>query len=121
MAVELENHEFIYLLCEREFTRTEEDIYKIGRTNRKDMAMFADYTKGSLLLFYSFCNNFIILIWILSSVYCVYKLHKRANDNIEGKQKSCITFNQVEVIYKPLKHTMNEKEWIFIESTRKVK
>ena len=46
----------------------------------------------------------------------VYKLHKRANDNIEGKQKSCITFNQVEVIYKPLKHTMNEKEWIFIES-----
>jgi len=57
MAVELENHEFIYLLCEREFTKTEEDIYKIGRTNRKDMAMFADYTKGSLLLFYSFCNN----------------------------------------------------------------
>lgn len=46
----------------------------------------------------------------------MYKLHKRANDNIEGKQKSCITFQQVEALYKPLRGMMNEKEWIFIES-----
>lgn len=46
----------------------------------------------------------------------VYKLHKRVNDNIEGKQKSCITFQQVEGLYKPLRGAMNEKEWIFIEA-----
>jgi len=46
----------------------------------------------------------------------IYKLHKRINENIENKQRSCITYNQVETIYKPMGHTMNDKEWIFIEA-----
>lgn len=46
----------------------------------------------------------------------MYKLHKRANESIEGKLKSCITFQQVDALYKPLKSTINEKEWIFIEA-----
>jgi hypothetical protein len=48
---------FIYLICEREFTKTKEDIYKIGKTARQDMARVLDYTKGSLLMYYCICNN----------------------------------------------------------------
>ena len=55
----------------------------------------------------------------------IYKLHKRVNDSIENKQKSCITFHQVENLYNPMGHAshagragraMNDKEWIFIEA-----
>jgi Erv1 / Alr family len=46
----------------------------------------------------------------------IYKLHKRVNETIADKPKSCITFSQVEHIYKPMGINMDEKEWIFIQA-----
>lgn len=48
---------YIYLLQEREFTKTTENIYKVGRTKKENHQRFNQYPKGSILLFQMICNN----------------------------------------------------------------
>ena len=48
---------YIYFLQEREFIKTNENIYKIGMTNKKHLERFNQYPKGSKLLFQITCNN----------------------------------------------------------------
>ena len=48
---------YIYLLQEREFIKTNEQIYKIGRTTKENHTRFNQYPKGSVLLFQMICNN----------------------------------------------------------------
>ena len=48
---------YIYLLQEREFTKTNENIYKVGRTKKENYRRFNQYPKGSVLLFQIICNN----------------------------------------------------------------
>jgi len=48
---------YIYLLQEREFIKTNENIYKVGRTAQANHARFNDYPKGSILLFQMICSN----------------------------------------------------------------
>ena len=48
---------YIYLLQEREFIKTNEYIYKIGRTKKENTHRFNQYPKGSILLFQMICNN----------------------------------------------------------------
>ena len=52
-----ENKEFIYLLQEREFIKTKEPIYKIGKTKQEKIKRIKSYPNGSELLFYIVCNN----------------------------------------------------------------
>lgn len=51
------NNEFIYLLQEREFIKTNEPIYKIGKTKQEKLKRIKSYPNGSELLFYIICNN----------------------------------------------------------------
>jgi len=48
---------YIYLLQEREFTKTSEPIYKVGRTTKSNHQRFNQYPNGSILLFQMICNN----------------------------------------------------------------
>jgi len=48
---------YIYLLQEREFIKTIENIYKVGRTKKENHQRFNQYPKGSILLFQMICNN----------------------------------------------------------------
>jgi hypothetical protein len=48
---------YIYLLQEREFIKTKENIYKVGRTKKENHQRFNQYPKGSILLFQMICNN----------------------------------------------------------------
>jgi phage/plasmid-associated DNA primase len=50
-------NEYIYLLQEREFIKTNEPVYKIGKTTQENTARFNNYPKGSKLLFQIICNN----------------------------------------------------------------
>jgi phage/plasmid-associated DNA primase len=50
-------NEYIYLLQEREFIKTNEPVYKIGKTTQQNTARFNNYPKGSKLLFQIICNN----------------------------------------------------------------
>ncbi len=47
---------YIYLLQLREFIKTKENIYKVGRTSKQHLERFNQYPKGSLLLFQMICN-----------------------------------------------------------------
>jgi hypothetical protein len=49
--------EYIYLIQEREFIKTKENIYKIGKTKQENLKRFNSYPKGSNLLLYSICSN----------------------------------------------------------------
>ena len=50
---------YIYLLQEREFIKTNEKIYKIGRSNQKNFKRFTQYPKGSKILYHqkTFCHK----------------------------------------------------------------
>ena len=49
--------QYIYLLKEREFIKTCENIYKIGKTTQINDKRFRQYPKGSMLLFQSICSD----------------------------------------------------------------
>ena len=42
--------QYIYLIQEREFTKTGEPIYKIGKTKQENLTRFKQYSKGSRML-----------------------------------------------------------------------
>ena len=48
---------YIYLLQEREFVKTNENIYKVGMTKKENYERFNQYPKGSILLFQMICND----------------------------------------------------------------
>ena len=49
--------QYIYLLQEREFIRTNDNVYKVGMTTKENYERFRQYPKGSVLLFQMICNN----------------------------------------------------------------
>lgn len=48
---------YVYILREREFIKTGENIYKIGKTKKDYLARFTKYPKGSNLLLFMPCIN----------------------------------------------------------------
>jgi hypothetical protein len=48
---------YIYLLCEREFIKTNEPIYKIGRSLQENLKRIQSYPNGSKLLLQSICED----------------------------------------------------------------
>lgn len=48
---------YIYLLQEREFIKTKENIYKVGMTEKENHKRFNQYPKGSILLFQMICRD----------------------------------------------------------------
>lgn len=49
---------YIYLIIEREFIKTGENIYKIGKTKQEKFKRFSQYPKGSCLLYYQKVNEY---------------------------------------------------------------
>jgi len=49
--------EYIYLLQEREFIKTNENIYKLGKTTKDNLERIKQYPKGSKLLCYIACQD----------------------------------------------------------------
>ena len=52
-----DNNEFIYLIKEREFIKTKELIYKIGKTKQENLQRIKSYPNGSILLLYIITND----------------------------------------------------------------
>lgn len=48
---------YIYLLQEREFIKTKENIFKVGMTKKENHTRFKQYPLGSILLFQMVCND----------------------------------------------------------------
>lgn len=51
------NLQYIYLLQEREFLNSNENIYKIGKTKQENHGRFKQYPKNSILLFQMICDD----------------------------------------------------------------
>ena len=49
--------EYIYLIKEREFIKTEDEIYKIGRSSQYNAKRINQYPNGSIILLIIFCGN----------------------------------------------------------------
>jgi hypothetical protein len=47
--------QYVYLLQEREFTKTHEDIFKIGKSTQSNIKRLTQYPKGSILLIQLSC------------------------------------------------------------------
>ena len=98
---------YIYLLQEREFIKTKENIYKVGMTKKENLQRFNQYPKSSLLLFQMICNN------CKNSEKQIIKLfkekfkHRRdiGNEYFEGEYKS-----MTELIYLTIKDEINIHE-----------
>ena len=48
---------YLYLLREREFIKSKENIYKLGKTHQINLARFNSYPNGSQLLLHIICND----------------------------------------------------------------
>ena len=49
--------EYIYLMQEREFIKTKENIYKIGKTKQENLKRIGNYDNGSILIIQIKCND----------------------------------------------------------------
>jgi hypothetical protein len=49
--------EYIYLLQEREFIKSNENVYKIGKTKQENLKRIGNYPIGTILLFQIICND----------------------------------------------------------------
>lgn len=49
--------EYIYLLQKREFIKTKENIYKIGKTKQENLKRISNYDNGSILICQFKCND----------------------------------------------------------------
>lgn len=63
--------EYIYLLKEREFIKSCENIYKIGKTSQSNDKRFKQYPKGSILIFQSTCSNCCEIEKIVINNFCL--------------------------------------------------
>lgn len=96
---------YIYLLQEREFIKTNDNVYKVGMTKKENHKRFNQYPKGSILLFQMICNdckNMEKIIIIKFKQH--FKLRKDiGNEYFEGDYK-----NMVDIIYSTVKNENDE-------------
>ena len=85
---------YIYLLKEREFIKTNENIHKLGMTTKENHIRFNQYPKGSILLFQMICNNCKDIEKYLIKIFKVLFIHRKdiGNEYFEGDYKSMIDF-----------------------------
>jgi hypothetical protein len=85
---------YIYLLQEREFIKTKESIYKIGRTKKENHKRFNQYPKGSILLFQMICNNCVKVETDLIEQFKKKFKHRKdiGNEYFEGNYRLMIDF-----------------------------
>lgn len=83
---------YVYLLQEREFVNSGEDIYKIGKTKKLNFTRFKQYPKGSILLFQSTCNDCHTMEKTILSIF-IKKFIQRTDigsEYFEGNYKNMI-------------------------------
>tara|TARA_B100001059_G_scaffold236345_1_gene286324 strand:+ start:1830 stop:3365 length:1536 start_codon:yes stop_codon:yes gene_type:complete len=92
--------QYIYLLQEREFIRTNDNVYKVGMTTKENYERFRQYPKGSVLLFQMICNNCKnIEKLVLKKFKETFKQRKDiGNEYFEGEYKGMI-----DIIYLTIK------------------
>lgn len=96
---------YIYLLQLREFVKTKENVYKVGRTTQENHKRFAQYPKGSVLLFQMICNDCVCAEKdVLEKFRQNFKQRKDlGNEYFEGDYR-----NMIDVIYSTVKSSFKD-------------
>ena len=84
--------QYVYLLQEREFIKTNEKIYKIGKTKQQNHNRFTKYPKDSLLLFQMSCDNCTLIENTILSIFKNNFIQRSdiGNEYFEGDSKNMI-------------------------------
>lgn len=80
--------QYIYLLKEREFINSCENIYKIGKTSQSNDKRFKQHPKGSILIFQSTCSNCCKIEKIVINNFCL-KFKQRTDIGTEYFEGEC--------------------------------
>jgi hypothetical protein len=99
-----ENTNYIYLLQEREFLKTKENIFKVGMTTKLNHKRFNQYPKSSILLFQIICQNCKDIEKIIIEKFKnIFKIRKDiGNEYFEGDY-----LNMIDIIYTTVKQENN--------------
>jgi hypothetical protein len=111
-----DNTNYIYLLKPREFIRTNENIYKIGRTSQNGMKRIKQYPKGSELILFRKCINCVKIEGELIKLFKIQYKHMPiyGNEYFEGneiymiKDINNIIDNEIEIINNEIQTIDNE-------------
>ena len=108
---------YVYLLQEREFIKTKENIYKVGMTKKENHKRFNQYPKGSILLFQLICNDCKnIEKLVIKKFKETFKQRKDiGNEYFEGDYK-----NMIDVVYLTIKNENNYNECLLEETLEEV-
>jgi hypothetical protein len=89
------------LLQEREFIKTNENIYKIGMSRVINLGRFNQYPKGSILLYQSHCNDCKSIESILIKIFKTKFIHRSdiGNEYFEGNHK-----DMIDIIFQTIKN-----------------
>jgi hypothetical protein len=79
--------QYVYLIQEREFIQSKQNVFKIGKTKQPNFKRFTQYSKGSNILFQSSCSNCDTCeMDIIRLFKTIYKQRKDfGNEYFEGK------------------------------------
>jgi uncharacterized C2H2 Zn-finger protein len=124
------NTQYIYLLQEREFIKTKESIYKIGKTKQENNKRFNNYPNGSILLLQIICidcdkcENLVMKLFKSKYIHC----KEIGNEYFKGDYKEMINdiyniiYNENNDIYiEHIKNILSVKEVVKTEETIKKK
>lgn len=108
--------EYIYLLQEREFVKSNENIYKIGKTRQPNLARVSQYPNGTILIIQSVCINCTKLEKELIAVFKnTFQLRKDIGD--EYFQGNC--FEMRRLICKYIEEEVDDKHHFVCEISKK--
>ena len=119
---------YIYLLKEREFINSNQDIYKIGMTTKPNHQRFHQYPKGSILLFQIICSDCHYyekkLIALFKEKFILRK--DIGNEYFEGDYEMMIDYIYVTIrnkiqIYDVAKEIEDEKKEVIEEKDNEIK
>jgi hypothetical protein len=107
-------YEYIYLIREREFIKSSEEIYKIGRTCQADFKRFDGYPKNSHLILFIDVPDCKLIEKIIIKKFKIHFQHKKniGNEYFEGNKSKMIK-EMIDIVqnFKP-KPVDQEKEKI---------
>jgi hypothetical protein len=102
---------YIYLIQEREFITTNQNIYKLGKTKQENLERFKRYPKGSKLLLHQVCDDCDVLeIELIRDFKNKYK-HRRdiGYEYFEGDYKDMIKDIHNKIIYTIISNNTDNK------------
>jgi ribosomal protein L31 len=96
---------YVYLLREREFIKSNEEIYKTGMTTKPNHTRFNQYPKGSVLMFQIMCNDCSITEKNIISIFKTKFNHRKdiGSEYFEGDYTEMIAvmYSVVSTDWKP--------------------